>query len=397
MTSTDLDRAATGSGLTTDQVQRLVEGVVGARFSNGNRVDVLRNGIEIFPAMLNAVRESTESIDFVTFVYWTGDIAQEFAAALSDRARNGIRVRVLLDAVGAAPMNRELIDRMEAAGVDVQWFRQPVQWRFWRADHRTHRKILVCDHRVAFTGGVGIAEEWEGDAEGPDSWRDTHFRITGPAVDGLRAAFIADWKETGSPVLPVAEALPPVESTGDARVAVIEDSARIGAGPSAILLETLFARARRSIRIATPYFNPDDTVQQLLIGAARRGVQVEIVIPGPHIDKRVSAIAARERYRPLLRAGTDVYAYQPTMYHVKAVMVDEVAAFIGSVNINRRSLYKDEEVGAVVLDPDVVQTLETHFRGDVGRSERVTETRATLRGIAERAAELALRPLRPEM
>ncbi len=393
----ELERLDTEQGLAAAEVQRLVEAVVGARFSTGNKIEVLRNGTEIFPSMLQAVRDATTSIDFVTFVYWTGDIAQEFAAALSARAAEGVRVRALLDAVGAAPMNRELIHRMEGAGVDVQWFRQPIQWRFWRSDHRTHRKILVCDHQVGFTGGVGIAEEWEGDAADPESWRDTHFRVTGPAVDGLRAAFIADWKETGLPVLPLAEPLPPVESTGDAKVAVIEDSARIGAGPSAILLETLFARARRTIRIATPYFNPDDNLQQLLIGAARRGVQVEVVLPGPHIDKRVSAIAARERYRPMIRAGVDVYAYQPTMYHVKAVMIDEVAAFVGSVNINRRSLYKDEEVGMVVLDPDVVRTLEAHFRADVGQSKRITETRATLRGIAERVAELALRPLRPEM
>ncbi len=393
----DLERVAAGGRLTADDVQRQVEAVVGARFTSGNRIDVLRNGVEIFPPMLEAVRGATESIDFVTFVYWTGDIAKEFAGALSERAAAGVSVRVLLDAVGAAPMRRELIDRMEEAGVDVQWFRPPVQWRFWRADHRTHRKILVCDHRVAFTGGVGIAEEWEGDASDPTSWRDTHFRVTGPAVDGLRAAFIADWKETGLPVLPIAEQLPPVETTGDARVAVVEDAARIGAGPSAILLETMFARARHSIRIATPYFNPDDNLQQLLIGAARRGVQVEIVLPGPHIDKRVSAIAARERYRPMLRAGVDVYAYQPTMYHVKAVLIDEVAAFVGSVNVNRRSLYKDEEVGMVVLDPGVVATLEEQFREDVAASEPVTETRATLQGLARRAAELALRPLRPEM
>ncbi len=393
----DADTAKVRGGLRGEDVQRLVEGVVGARFTAANKVDVLRNGIEIFPAMLAAVREAQESIDFVTFVYWTGQIAREFAAALAERARAGVKVRVLLDAVGAAPMRRELIHELEDAGVDLQWFRKPVQWRFWRADHRTHRKILVCDHRVAFTGGVGIAEEWEGDADGPDSWRDTHFRVTGPAVDGLRAAFIADWKETGRPVLELAETLPPVEAIGDAPVAVVEDSARIGAGPSAVLLETLFARARKRIRIATPYFNPDDTIQQLLIGAARRGVPTEVIVPGPHIDKRVSAIAARERYRPMLRAGVDVYKYQPTMYHVKAVLVDDTAAFVGSVNINRRSLYKDEEVGMVVLDPGVVSTLNDHFDQDLERSERVHETRATLRGLAERAAELALRPLRPEM
>ncbi|MDQ3030384.1 MAG: phospholipase D-like domain-containing protein, partial [Actinomycetota bacterium] len=176
--------------------RRTLEGLVGVPATEGNQVDVLRNGDEIFPAMLQAIREATSTVDITTYVYWTGDIAKHFAKALSDRSRDGVRVRVLLDAVGAHAMSAELGEQMKDAGCHLEWFRPPTTWKVWETNNRTHRKVLICDEEVAFIGGVGIAKEWEGDARNPEEWRDTHLRVRGPAVDGLRAAFVGNWAET---------------------------------------------------------------------------------------------------------------------------------------------------------------------------------------------------------
>src|SRR5690606_18804933 len=180
-----------------DPFRRALEAFVGVVFTDGNSVTRLRNGTEIFPAMLRAVRLAQSRIDFVTYVYWTGDIARQMAYALAERARGGVEVRVLLDAVGAQPMSQELIDVMTSSGVELRWFRPPARWKVWEIDHRTHRKILVVDHQYAFTGGVGVAQEWEGDARNENEWRDTHFQIEGPAVDPLRATFLSDWRDAG--------------------------------------------------------------------------------------------------------------------------------------------------------------------------------------------------------
>ncbi len=345
-----------------------VETVIGHQFVDGNRIDVLRNGDQIFPAMLEAVEQATESIEFVTFVYWKGDIARRMAGALADRARHGVRVRVILDGFGTLPMDPVLIDDMRSAGVMVERFRPIVRWKFWESDHRTHRKILVCDNQVAFTGGVGIAEEWMGDARDPSEWRDTHFRIEGPAVIGLRAAFLTDWRDIGFGIDPIDIDFTPPHPAGSVPMAVIDGSAQIGYNDAERVLESLVVAAEEKINLATPYFNPTTAFTERLIDARRRGVGVDILIPGPHIDKRISLVMAREKYRPLIREGIRVWEFQPTMMHVKSLTVDGRMAMIGSVNINRRSVEKDEEVAVVVLDDDVVAQLDDHFAHDLERS-----------------------------
>lgn len=356
----------------TDPATRLriaVEASIGERFTPGNRVTPLRNGVEIFPAMLGAIAEADRTIDFVTYVYWTGDIARRFADALAERSRAGVRVRVILDGFGSAPMDQSLIDAMTQAGVQVTRFRPPVRWKVWEADHRTHRKILVIDETVAFTGGVGIATEWEGDARSPSEWRDTHFRLEGPAVMGLRAAFLTDWRDTEHPIDPSDVAVEAPDEVGDTPVAVIDGSAQIGLNDAARVLEALVSVAKDRIRLCTPYFNPKDGLHDLLGDAARRGVDVAVLVPGPHIDKRVSAVAAADAYIPLLQSGVQVWRYQPTMLHTKAVLVDGALSLLGSVNVNRRSVEKDEEVAIAVLDEGLTAVLESHFDEDVSRSE----------------------------
>lgn len=356
-------------GADPSNLRNALESTVGAVFQGGHRVDILRNGDEIFPAMLQAIEDAEHTIDFVTFVYWQGDIARRFADTLAKKSLDGARVRVVLDAFGSAPMKRSLIRRMSGAGVAIERFRPTARWKFWEADHRTHRKILVVDNKVAFTGGVGIASEWEGDARGPSEWRDTHFRVDGPAVLALKAAFLTDWRDTGHAIdLSDARIERPTE-TGDTDVALLDGSAQIGFNDAERALETVVAAAEHRIILQTPYFNPTDAVLELLRSAIARGVEVDLLIPGPHIDKRISEVMAIDMYRPLLEVGGRVWRYQPTMMHAKAVLVDGVLSIVGSMNLNRRSVSKDEEAAIAILDADITATLEKHFADDVSRSE----------------------------
>jgi cardiolipin synthase A/B len=350
-----------------------LESTVGAVFQDGHRVTVLRNGDQIFPAMLKAIESAEDTIDFVTFVYWKGEIARKFANALVDRSLAGVRVRVVLDAFGSAPMRRSLVRDMAGAGVAVERFRPPVRWKFWEADHRTHRKILVVDNRIGFTGGVGIASEWEGDARDSSEWRDTHFQIEGPAVLALKSAFLTDWRDTGHAIdLSDARAKRP-DSTGDVAVALLDGSAQIGFNDTERALEAVVAAAEHRILIQTPYFNPTPELIGLLESALARGVEVDVLIPGPHIDKRISDVMAVEMCQPLLRMGGRVWRYQPTMMHAKAVLVDGILAVVGSLNINQRSVSKDEETAIGILDQGITAELEGHFRDDVTRSQPASE------------------------
>jgi cardiolipin synthase A/B len=380
----------------TERFRRVVASAVGALFTQGNEVTILRNGAEIFPSMLEAIRGAERSIDLVTFVYWTGQIALDFAEALSARARAGVRVRIILDAFGSAPMNPELIETMINSGVQVERFRPLIRWKVWESDHRTHRKILVVDERVGFSGGVGIAEEWQGDARNPQEWRETHFRIEGPAVLGLRAAFLTDWRDCGHALdeSDIATDIPP--SSGDVEIAVIDGSAQIGLNDAERVLEAIVVGATQRILIQTPYLNPVAELTELLGAAARRGVSIDIIIPGPHVDKRVADVVADEQAAALLGYGIRVWRYQPTMMHVKAVLADGVTALVGSVNLNRRSVEKDEEVGMLILDREVVERLETHFRDDVARSVPASPS-LTDRSFARKMASVLLRPIRSEM
>lgn len=382
------------SGDVEGTLRGAVTASVGAFFTEGNQVTVLRNGVEIFPSMLEAIRNAEESIEFVTFVYWTGKVAREFAEALSERARSGVRVRVLLDAFGSRPMRAALLDQMRTAGVHVERFRPVVRWKLWESDHRTHRKILVVDNRIGFTGGVGIASEWEGDARGPDEWRDTHFRIVGPAVTALRSVFFTDWRDTGHTLTSVDVAVDLPEASGDSPVAVVDGSAQIGYGDAELVLEALVAVASERIRIQTPYLNPTWQLVELLEEAAGRGVEIDVIIPGPYLDKRITRVMAREISQRLIEAGARVWAYQPTMMHVKAVLIDGALSLVGSINVNRRSTEKDEEVAVAIGDRRVTALLEEHFENDLLHSEPVTpEDPSPL----QRVKSTLVRPLIHEM
>lgn len=372
-----------------------IEAIVGSRFTSGNSVEVLRNGNEIFPSMLEAIAAAERTIDFVTFVYWTGEIAERMAEALARSSRSGVRVRAVLDAFGSSPMDQRLVDKMTAAGVAIERFRPIVRWKFWEADHRTHRKILVIDDRIAFTGGVGIAEEWEGDARSPAEWRDTHFKMGGPIALALKSTFLTDWRDTGHPVDITDASVQRPAAVADTHIALVDGSAQIGYSDTQRVFETLVIAARQRILIQTPYFNPTPSIVGLLEDAIRRGVETDLLIPGPHIDKRVSLVMAEEMYVPLVRRGIRVWRYQPTMMHTKGVLVDGVVSMVGSLNVNRRSIQKDEEAGVAILSRPVTKELESHFRCDVSRS--VPGEPTDDRSLAGRLVSKILRPIKSEL
>lgn len=374
----------------------VLEAAIGVPFTDGNRVEVFRNGDEIFPAMLAAIDAARTSVDFLTFVYWTGDIAKTFARHLAERAADGVRVRVLLDAMGAREMDHDLITEMRRAGVTVEMF-HAVTWRLWNTDNRTHRKILVCDGQVGFTGGVGIAAEWTGDARNPSEWRDTHLRFEGPAVQGLQGAFLTNWIENDHPVIARGDVYRRPDRPGDVPVQVVASAARRTTSDVDLLLRTLVRCAHRRLRICTAYFAPDRRYTRLLGDAVERGVQVQLLVPGPHIDKRVSRLAAQHRFPTLLDSGVEIWRYQPTMLHAKVITVDGTAACVGSPNVNTRSMRKDDEVACVMIDSDLVSRLDADFDHDLSRAERVTMSSRQSRGPLARAGERAVRLIHREV
>ena len=377
--------------------RRALEGLLGVPATEGNSVEVLRNGDQIFPSMLGAIRGATESIDFATYVYWTGDIAREFAAALCDRARHGVRVRILLDAVGAQTMNRDLVHDMEEAGAQVEFFRPPTTWKVWETNHRTHRKVLICDEDIAFTGGVGIAEEWTGDAQDPDHWRETHVRICGPAVDGLRAAFVSNWAETGRELYGDVDRFPEQPQNGGVTVQVIQSAAQFGWSDLATVMASLIRLARNKLRITTAYFVPDERFIGYLRDAAHRGVDVQVLVPGDHADKRIVQLAGEQNYEELLEAGVRIYRYDRTMLHAKVLTADGVVATIGSGNFDQRSLGINEEANIVVFDEATTAILDRQFDDDLEHATEVHPVQWEERGPVQKAAETMTDAIDPQL
>ena len=374
----------------TEWTERL-HGLIGTPPTEGNKITVLKNGDEIFPAMLDAIRSAEHSVDFVTFVYWQGDIAREFAAALHEASERGCQVRILLDALGARKINHELIDEMETAGCDVRWFRpffDGVTPKPSEANRRTHRKILVCDGKVGFCGGVGIAEEWCGDARDETEWRDTHLEIRGPAVAGLLTAFIDNWADQNDDGFDPRSEFP-VDFTpaGDTTCFVVRGSAETGASDVWRLLITLISLAEKRVRIATAYFNPDERMMCQLEAAVERGVSVTLLVPGEHADKRFVQIAGEESYQRLLDAGVDIKCFETSMMHAKVITVDSFVATVGSTNFNQRSMQHDEEANVVIVDADVVAELDAHFEADFENSIDLDPARWADRSIHQKVAE----------
>lgn len=373
---------------------RGLESLLGIPASDGNLVEVLKNGDQVFGAMLEAIRGAGTTIDLLTFQLGTGPIVDEFADALIERAGAGVRVRVLVDAIGSRWLSRAVVQRMRDGGVDFVYFRPPSNLRIWEQENRTHRKVLVVDGKVGFAGGVNTSQEWCGDARNPDEWRDTHLRIHGPAVDGLIAAFSTDWVDTLRPAVSIDDEFPEQEKAGDSVVQVVRGSAEKGWSDVANCFAALLTLARRRVRITSAYFAPDPLFTNLLCEAGGRGVDVEVLLPGKNADQRFVQLAAEAQFQKLMDAGVRIWSYEPTMIHAKIVLVDDAVACVGSANFDRRSMKLNHEVEVVVSDPSVCAVLNDHYDTDVGNSILIEEARWAHRPLTQRLQEQLVRPLR---
>ena len=374
------------------------EALTGAPIARGNDVDLLINGDQIFPAYIDAIRGAEDTVNLLTYAYWRGEIASEVAEALCDRARAGVECNVIVDAVGAAQMDRKLVRSMREAGVTVCYFRPPKPYAVKRLQHRTHRKLLIVDGRAGFTGGVGIAEEWTGNAQDPDHWRDTHVRVRGPVVRGLQGAFAENWLECTGAVLAGERYLPDLEPFDDgAAMQVMRSSATIGDTNAEALTYLALAAAKRSIELTSAYFVPRPAFSDALVEAAERGVELRILVPGPHIDKSIVRTAGRRAYEKLIDAGVRVFEYQPTMLHAKTLVVDGIWSSVGSVNFDNRSFQLHDEVTLCVQSERFAGQLLEEFERDLEASREIEPGRWRERGLRQRVAEATTKFARREL
>ncbi|MGN6703411.1 MAG: phospholipase D-like domain-containing protein [Burkholderiaceae bacterium] len=377
------------------QFRRSMGLLLGPGILEGNRVEELLNGDQIFPAMLDAINHAQKTIMFETYIYWSGDIGKRFAAALAERARAGVKVHVLLDWVGSGKIDESLVDEMTRAGAEVRRF-HPLRWyNLGRLNNRTHRKLLVVDGRIGFTGGVGIAPQWTGHAQDPDHWRDTHFRIEGPVVAEVQAAAMDNWIKTTGKVLHGADYFPALKPVGDQAAQMFSSSAAGGSESMLMMYLIAIAAARQSILLSASYFVPDDLTRKALIDAVRRGVRVRIITPGPHIDTETVRRASRGLWGELLEAGVEMHEYQPTMYHCKVMIVDGTLVSVGSTNFDDRSFRLNAEANINVYDPAFAARQTAVFEDDLKRSRRVTLASWQARPLSEKLWERALSLLGP--
>lgn len=368
---------------------RVLEGLTGIPATDGNQVDILRNGDEIFPAMLDAIRQATRSVDLLTYSWWSGQITQTFAEALAERARAGVRVRVMVDSLGGRGLGRALTTQMRDAGVLVHFFRPYRTYKIWNINLRTHRRALVCDQEVAFTGGVGIGQEWTGDARTADEWRETHYRVRGPAVDGIHASFLSNWLQTPHPLIDERDRFPVRSPVSDVPIQTIRAASEPGWNDLALAMHGMLSLAVERVRITSAYFRPPRHFVELLISLARRGISVQVLTPGPHTEPRAARWVSQHVYDDLLAGGVEVFNYQRSMLHAKVMTVDGLVALVGTANFDSRSVALNEQVGLVVHDPSFASVLDDHFDQDLRASERIDPQRWAGRPLRQRARERA--------
>jgi cardiolipin synthase len=354
------------------QFRRSMNVLLGPQLLEGNAVQTLVNGDRFFPAMLEAVRGAKRTITFETYIYWSGKVGDQFTEALIERAQAGVKVHVLFDALGSGKIDKAAVERMKAAGVKIERY-NPVRIQLLaRLNNRTHRKILVVDGRIGFTGGAGIGDEWAGDARHPDEWRDTHYRIEGPAVAQMQAAFMENWVEVTGEVLHSGDYYPPLAPAGKA-LAQFSVSSPGGGGESMQVLYLLsIAAAARSIHLSAAYFVPDNNEVRMLAAAAKRGVRIQLIVPGHETDSPIVRRASRSTWGDLLRAGVEIYEYQPTFFHCKVMVVDGLWTSVGSTNFDNRSFTVNDEANLNVYDADFAAVQLRIFEQDLARSRRIT-------------------------
>jgi cardiolipin synthase len=368
----------------------------------GNRIDLMLNGNETFPEMLREIKKARETITFAQYLYQDSAIGSEFAATLAERCRAGVKAHILLDSQGARSLPQEITQLMRDAGCEVVFFRRVEAphvvfiWRLIRYNYRNHRRILVIDGKIGFTGGYGISDAWTGDGHTPEHWRDTNARIEGPLVNHLQAAFAGSWFEATGAVLGGTGYFPSLEPRGNIAAQIVKSSPIGGSFQNYMLFLLSIASAKRSIMITNPYFIPDKKIIDTLLAAAQRGVRVTILVPGK-IDVKLTYRASRHNYGRMLQGGIEIYEYQPALMHAKTMIVDGVWATVGSTNMDNRSFALNEELNLAVYDRGFAAKLEAIFRDDLRYAKKITYAAWAARPWRERFFELFAFPFQEQL
>ena len=379
------------------QFRREMGVLLGPGIIPGNKVTDLQNGEAIFPAMLEAIRSAQKTVTFETYIYWSGEIGKKFAEALEERARAGVTIKVMIDWAGSIKMEDSMLQGMKDAGIDVQQYR-PLKWyNLGRLNNRTHRKLLVVDGRVGFTGGVGIADQWDGKAQDPGHWRDLHFRIEGPVVAQVQAAFNDNWIKTTGEVLNGVDYFPPLARAGDMDAHMFVASPAGGSESMHLMYLMAIAAAARSIDLEAAYFVPDDMIMKALLAARQRGVKVRVILPGKHIDSETVRLASKAHWGELLLGGIEIHEYQPTMMHNKLLIVDGEMSSVGSTNFDVRSFQLNDEASLNIYDAAFAAHMTEVFEADLKPTKQYTYQMWKQRPLKDKLFEKFILPLKSQL
>jgi cardiolipin synthase A/B len=363
----------------------------------GNKIELLHNGKMIFPAMLEAIRGAQESVNFEAFLFHSGEVGSQFRDALAERARAGVEVRVMLDGLGSAfALDNTYVEELKRAGCSFAYYHPAPSWRLDRLNRRTHRRVLVVDGRIGFTGGVGFSDEWQGDADSPEHWREVHARLEGPIVGNLQAAFQKHWLKEVGETLSGKGQFPELAPAGNLRAQVVA-SESFSAAPLSLVQAVAFSAAQKSIYITNAYCAPSGSQTRALVAAVERGVDVRLLLPGKHNDQPATKAAGRTAYGELLKGGVKIYEFQPTMIHSKTMVIDGVFSVFGSSNFDARSAQINEELDVTVYDEDFGREMQAVFERDLQRSREYTLEDFKKRSLWERFTEWVMLPFHSQI
>jgi cardiolipin synthase len=369
------------------QFHRAMGSLLGPGIAGGNKAAELLNGDQIFPAMLGAIRSAQKTITFETYIYWSGEIGKQFADALSERARAGVKVHILVDWVGSAKMDDALLQEMRDAGVDIRKFHKPAWYTLAKLNNRTHRKLLVVDGAVGFTGGVGIAPKWTGAGQDAGHWRDSHYQVEGPVVAQMQSTFMDNWLKASGQVLHGEAYFPEVKPVGTSPAQMFSSSPAGGSENVELMYHMALTASAKTIDLSMAYFVPDEVSLAILREAMRRGVRVRLITPGEIIDTETVRAASRATWGQLLAAGAEIYEFQPSMYHCKVMIVDGLMVSVGSTNFDARSFRLNDEANLNIYDAAFAARQTEVFEQDIRKSRRVTLQAWENRPLGEKFSE----------
>jgi len=369
------------------QFHRAMGSLLGPGIVGGNQAVELLNGDQIFPAMLGDIKAAKTTINFETYIYWSGAIGKQFADALSERAKAGVKVHILLDWVGSAKMDEALLNEMKQSGVDVRKFHKPAWYNFAKLNNRTHRKLLVVDGRVGFTGGVGIAPKWTGAGQDPEHWRDSHYRVEGPVVAQMQSTFLDNWLKVSGQVLHGETYFPELKPVGNMPAQMFSSSPTSGSENVELMYHLALTAASKTIDLSMAYFVPDEISAGILLDAMRRGVKLRLITPGEITDTETVRAASRATWGALLAAGAEIYEFQPSMYHCKVMIVDGLMVSVGSTNFDSRSFRLNDEANLNIYDAAFAARQTEVFEQDIKKSRRVTIEEWANRPLSEKFNE----------